>query len=80
MDKKGLSLHQVSSKRRIRLKGVQARFNISQGWPQKRSYQEFASLNQPDQWANSRCHHTRFKVSISHKALAPISNETLHFC
>ncbi|KAG5611163.1 hypothetical protein H5410_022444 [Solanum commersonii] len=35
-----------------------------------------ASLNQPD---NSRCHHTRFKVNSSHKALTPISNKTPHF-
>ncbi|KAG5599766.1 hypothetical protein H5410_031136 [Solanum commersonii] len=28
---------------------------------------------------NSRCHHTRFTVNSSHKALSPISNETPHF-
>ncbi|KAG5594461.1 hypothetical protein H5410_035693 [Solanum commersonii] len=90
--KRGVTIIQVSSKKRIKLKGVQVRFIhltrlstkrgiLSNCFTNKnrslRSFQEFALLSQPDQRVKFEVSpHTMFKVSSSHKALAPRSNET----
>ncbi|KAG5599074.1 hypothetical protein H5410_030444 [Solanum commersonii] len=91
---RGVTFVQGFSKKRIRFKGVQARFTHLTRLVTKDVYSQIALLFKIVAYyhfkclhhlvnrtngANSRCHHTRFKVSSSHKELAPISNETPHF-
>ncbi|KAG5619699.1 hypothetical protein H5410_004917 [Solanum commersonii] len=76
--KRGLDCSSFFQEKDKAQRGFKKSSHISQGWPQKRYISLHHLVNQTNR-ENSRCHHTRFTVSSSHKALAPISNETLHF-
>ncbi|KAG5585631.1 hypothetical protein H5410_046065 [Solanum commersonii] len=78
--KKGNNCIKFLPRKGLRFKGCSSTVHTSHKIGHKRDH--FKSLHHlinRTNGANSRCHHTWFTVSSSHKALTPMSNKTPHF-